>query len=313
MPRPDGTLAPYEIASRDFPWLSAGWEGFAPRGEPEPVASQRSETISPAARVVSRRTIPKILPIFAEFVLPLTNETMARKSLLLSLRTVYETLAISVPTVLDAARGRITKEGCDDRLAGWCAKVVEHTGMSLDVRGRENVAPGQTYLVMSNHQSHYDIPVLYYVLGANMRMVAKIELFRVPIFGPAIREAGFIAIDRSNREKAIASLAEAKRTLASGTNVWIAPEGTRSTTGELGTFKKGGFMLALDMQWPILPVTISGTRDILPAHGLFATPGANVTVTLHPPIDPTEYLGQPSKKAREALMQRVRAVIATAL
>jgi 1-acyl-sn-glycerol-3-phosphate acyltransferase len=238
---------------------------------------------------------------------------MPKKSLILSLRTVYETLAISVPTVIDAALGRITKEGCDDRLASWCAKVVEHTGMSLDVRGRDNLTPGQTYLVMSNHQSHYDIPVLFYVLGANMRMVAKIELFRLPIFGPAIREAGFIAIDRSNRDTAITSLAEAKRTLASGTNVWIAPEGTRSKTGELGPFKKGGFMLAIDMQWPVLPVSISGTRDILPAHGVRSTPGAKVTVTLHPPIDPKPYLGQPAKRAREALLERVRTVIGAGL
>jgi 1-acyl-sn-glycerol-3-phosphate acyltransferase len=238
---------------------------------------------------------------------------MPRKSLALSLRTVYETLAISVPTVIDSALGRVTKETCDDRLEGWSAKVIEHTGMSLDVHGRENAAAGQTYVVMSNHQSHYDIPVLYYVLGPNMRMVAKIELFRLPIFGPAIREAGFIAVDRSNRERAIASLAEAKRTLASGTNVWIAPEGTRSRTGELGSFKKGGFMLALDTQWPILPVSIDGTRHILPAHGVRATPGATVRVTLHPPIDPKAYLNQSPRRARDALMERVRAVIAGAL
>jgi 1-acyl-sn-glycerol-3-phosphate acyltransferase len=238
---------------------------------------------------------------------------MPRKSLALSLRTVYETLAISLPTVVDAARGKVTKETCDDRLASWCAKIVEHTQIALDVRGRENAAPGHTYVVMSNHQSHYDIPVLFYVLGANLRMVAKIELFRVPIFGAAMREAGFIAIDRSNRERAIASLAAAKRTLATGTNVWIAPEGTRSTSGKLGSFKNGGFMLALDTEWPILPVTIEGTRDILPAHGLRARPGAKVHVTLHPPVDPMEYKKLSSKKAREALMQRVRAVIASAL
>jgi 1-acyl-sn-glycerol-3-phosphate acyltransferase len=238
---------------------------------------------------------------------------MPRKSLALSLRTVYETLAISVPTLIDSTLGRITKESCDDRLESWSAKVIEHAGVSLDVRGREHAAQGQTYVVMSNHQSHYDIPVLYYVLGGNMRMVAKIELFRVPIFGPAMRGAGFIAIDRSNREKAVASLAAAKRMLATGTNVWIAPEGTRSKDGGLGVFKKGGFMLALDTEWPILPVSIDGTRDILPAHGMRATPGAKVTVTLHAPVDPKEYAGQPQKRAREALMQRVRAIIASGL
>jgi 1-acyl-sn-glycerol-3-phosphate acyltransferase len=238
---------------------------------------------------------------------------MANKSLLLSLRTVYETAAITLPTLVEGVLGRIDKERCDDRLAGWCAKVVEHTGMSLDVRGREHAGHAKTYLVMSNHQSHYDIPVLYYVLGGNMRMVAKIELFRFPLFGPAIRAAGFIAVDRSNRDKAIASLAEAKRTLATGTNVWIAPEGTRSQSGELGPFKKGGFMIALETEWPVLPISIQGTRNILPAHGLRATHGAAVKVTIHAPVDPKEYTGQHQKRAREALMQRVRAAIASGL
>src|SRR5579859_2167766 len=101
--------------------------------------------------------------------------------------------------------------------------VVRHTRMQIDVRGRENMAPGVTYLVMSNHQSHYDIPVLFHALGANLRMIAKTELFRLPIFGQAIREAGFIEIDRSNRERAIQSLEVAKRRIAEGVNVWIAP------------------------------------------------------------------------------------------
>jgi 1-acyl-sn-glycerol-3-phosphate acyltransferase len=238
---------------------------------------------------------------------------MPNKSLALSLRTVYETLAICVPTVAEAAVGRVTKEVCDDRLAGWSVKVIEHTGMSLDVRGRQNAETGKTYLVMSNHQSHYDIPVLYYVLGANLRMVAKIELFRLPIFGGAIKQAGFIAIDRSNRTKAIDSLAAAKQTLAGGTNVWIAPEGTRSKTGELGPFKKGGFVLALETGWPILPVSIQGTRDVLPAHGVRATAGAKVRVIVHPPVDPKRLQAENPKTAREALMADVRTAIASGL
>src|SRR6185503_21257946 len=95
-----------------------------------------------------------------------------------------ETLAISVPTVFDATRGRLTKKMCDDRLESWSAHVVDHLRMSIEVRGRENFAPAATYLVMSNHQSHYDIPVLFHVLGPphgpSLRMIAKIELFSFP-------------------------------------------------------------------------------------------------------------------------------------
>ena len=238
---------------------------------------------------------------------------MPAKSLSLSFRNVYETLAISFPTVVDAALGRIDKQTCDDRLASWAAKVVENAQMTLTVRGRENLEPGKTYLVMSNHQSHYDIPVIFHVIGSNLRMVAKIELFRLPIFGPALRESGFIAIDRSNRNRAVESLAVAKEKLASGTSVWIAPEGTRSRTGQLGPFKKGGFVLALDMRWPILPVTIQGTRDALPANGRRSTKGANVTVTLHPAVDTASYAVLPAKEARATLMADVREKIGSAL
>jgi 1-acyl-sn-glycerol-3-phosphate acyltransferase len=238
---------------------------------------------------------------------------MPRKSLVLSLRNIYETLAISWPTVVDAALRRVTKEACDDRLASWATKLVEGSDLSLDVRGRENVAPHKAYLVMSNHQSHYDIPVLFYVLGANLRMIAKLELFSLPIFGPAIREAGFIAIDRSNRNRAVESLAVAKDSLAKGTNVWIAPEGTRSRTGALLPFKKGGFVLSLDARWPVLPVTIQGTRDVLPAKGVRSTPGRHVKVVIHPPIDPSRYAGLSEKEKRASFMRDVRAAIESAL
>jgi 1-acyl-sn-glycerol-3-phosphate acyltransferase len=238
---------------------------------------------------------------------------MPRKSLVLSLRSIYETLAISWPTVVDAALGRVTKKTCDDRLAGWARKVVQASGMSLDVSGRDHVEPHKAYLVMSNHQSHYDIPVLFHVLGANIRMIAKVELFDLPIFGPAIREAGFIAIDRSNRNRAIESLAVARKTLEGGTNVWIAPEGTRSRTGELLPFKKGGFVLALETGWPVLPITIQGTRDILPAKGVRSTPGQSVKVVIHAPIDPARYVELAAKEKRPALMKDVRTLIESAL
>ena len=233
-----------------------------------------------------------------------------RKSLALTFKSVYETLAISWPTVVDATLGRVTKAACDDRLERWSRNIVRNTGIELEVRGREHMEAGKTYLVMSNHQSHYDVPVLFHVIGKNIRMVTKKELFDVPIFGPAMREAGFISIDRKNRQSAMRSLAEAKEKMAAGTHVWIAPEGTRSVTGRLNPFKKGGFALAMDAGLMILPVTIQGTRDILVAKGIRSTPGAHVTVTFHAPIDSTKFSG---KAGREKLMATVRTVIESAL
>jgi 1-acyl-sn-glycerol-3-phosphate acyltransferase len=228
------------------------------------------------------------------------------KSLSLSARNIYEVFAVSWPTVVDALRGRVTKEVCDDRLAGFAAAVVKNARIELEVVGRENMVPGVTYLVMSNHQSLYDIPALFHVIGANLRMITKAELFKVPVFGTAMEEAGFISIDRSNRERAIASLAHAKAVLGRGVHVWIAPEGTRSRTGELLPFKKGGFILALETGLPILPVTLKGTRDVLRAKGVRSVAGRHVLVTIHPAIDPAPYTRANDRDGRKRLMEAVR-------
>ena len=234
------------------------------------------------------------------------------KSLALSLRNIYETFAISFPTVVDAMRHRVTKEVCDARLARWAGRVVEHAAIDLHVFGSENLAPGETYLVMSNHQSLYDIPVLFRTIGANIRMIAKRELFQVPIFGGALAAAGFIAIDRRDRNAAIRSLDRARALLAGGTHVWIAPEGTRSLTGKLLPFKKGAFYLAFEAGLPILPVTLSGTRDALPAKGLRSSVGARVRATIHPRIDPRPY-AERGRPGRQVLMDEVRRVLESAL
>jgi 1-acyl-sn-glycerol-3-phosphate acyltransferase len=235
------------------------------------------------------------------------------RSLGVSLKNVYETFAISFPTMVDAVRGRVTKELCDRRLAHWAHRIVaDHTQLDVEVHGRENLVPGETYLVMSNHQSHYDIPVLFEVIGPNIRMITKEELFRIPIFGNALKLGGFISIDRGNRHAAIESLERARELMASGTHVWIAPEGTRSRTGELLPFKKGAFYLALEAKLTILPVTIDGTRNALPADDLRSRPGAHVTVTLHPKIDATPYAAK-GKAGRDELMTEVRRVLGSAL
>jgi 1-acyl-sn-glycerol-3-phosphate acyltransferase len=237
----------------------------------------------------------------------------ARKSLAVSLLNIYETICISVPTVVDAMLGRVKKETCDARLASWGKKIVAHARMEVTVTGRENLRPGETYLLMSNHQSHYDIPVLFYVIGANLRMLGKVELFRIPIFGEAAHQAGFIAVDRSNRKQAMKSLQVAKDTIASGVHVWIAPEGTRSRTGELLPFKKGGFNLALEAGLPVLPMTIAGTKNALHANDVRSVRDAKVHVTISPPLQASDYAEGDLKTRRAALMADVRRAIESGL
>src|SRR6187549_2686782 len=221
------------------------------------------------------------------------------------LRAAGVTLRISVPTLFDALMGKLTPEVCDARLDWWSKRLLGQADVTLRTSGVEHAerAHGASaFVVMSNHQSLYDIPVLYQTLPLRVRMVAKAELFRIPIWAQAMRVAGFVELDRSARERAIESLERAKEAVARGTSIWIAPEGTRSRDGSLGPFKLGGFHLAAGAGAKILPVTVAGTRSILPARGARVVAGAIVRVTVHPPIDPAEY----GNDVNDALVQAVR-------
>lgn len=218
-----------------------------------------------------------------------------------------ETLRISLPTIVEAARGTLTSEVCDERLDSWARRLLHDARISLEVTGRENLVPGEAYVVMSNHQSHYDIPTLFRALRIPMRMVAKKEIFRIPFMAGAMRAAGFVEVDRKNRASAIETLSTARKRLHQAVSIWIAPEGTRSKTGKLGSFKKGGFHLALRAGMRILPVSIDGTRFALPAGGLTVVRGATAHVTIGQPIDPTEYgtkrIGELVAVVREAIVR----------
>lgn len=193
---------------------------------------------------------------------------MSEGSLLLAIDAARRTIGISIPTVAEALVGRLTHEASNRRLRGWAEKLVATTRTTLETSGQEHL-PSTPCILMSNHQSYSDIPLIYAAIpqGLRLRMVAKYELFYVPIWGRAMRNSGFIPIVRSDRKKAIASLEDAKQQVHSGTYVWIAPEGTRSRTGELGTLKKGGFILARDIGVPIVPLCIDGSHAVMPPQG----------------------------------------------
>ena len=224
-------------------------------------------------------------------------------------RAVATTAKISIPTLVEAASGTLDPRTCDERLDQWSQRLLSDARIELSVRGLEHATPGENFVVMSNHQSLYDIPVLFQALQRRVRMVAKRELFRVPVWGRAMRVAGFIEVDRDNHERAVESLRRAADAIESGTDVWISPEGTRSRDGSLQAFRKGGFHLALDAGVSILPVSIDGTRRVLAARGHTVHPGATVAVTVHAPVDSRQY----SPDDLEPLMERVRAAILAGL
>lgn len=220
-------------------------------------------------------------------------------------RVAAETLRISLPTLVEAARGTVSSRVCDERLDSWSRRLLEQAGLRLDVTGRENLTEGEGYVVMSNHQSHYDIPVLFQALRIPMRMVAKKEIFQIPFMAGAMRAAGFVEVDRKNRVSAIQTLSAASQKLHQTMSIWIAPEGTRSKTGHLGPFKKGGFHLALQTGMRILPVSIDGTRRTLPSGGLTVRRGNTAKVTIGAPIDAQSYgtarLGELIRAVRAAI------------
>lgn len=231
--------------------------------------------------------------------------------LALSMRCIAETAAICVPTIYESVRGTLTPEAIDQRLERWAGRVLDRADVELHVQGTIP-QQGGPFVVMSNHSSFYDIPVVYHLFGGRLRMVAKKELFDVPVFGRAIRDAGMVCVDRKNRQNAIESFAVARAQIRTGISIWIAPEGTRSADGTLGPLKKGGFVLALQTQRPILPITVRGTHRVLPRGSVRVRPSQRVEVLVHEPIEVSRLpVGTDAelRASRDELLARVATVL----
>ncbi len=164
------------------------------------------------------------------------------------------------------------------RLIGWL------TPIAVTVEGKQNANRQRSYVVVSNHQSLYDIIVIYGWLELDLKWVMKQELRKVPGIGIGCEKAGHIFIDRRNPRLANDAIAAARDRLGEGIGILIFPEGTRSEDGKLMPFKKGAFRLAIEQSLPVLPVTLLGTRDILPADTLKAFPG-RARMVIHPAIE----------------------------
>lgn len=182
-------------------------------------------------------------------------------------------------------------------------------GVKLRVEGVENLpAPGEPVIFAGNHQSNFDILSYFAGLPFQFRWMAKEELFRVPFFGLAMKRSGYIPIDRSDRRKAMKSMALAAERIRGGTSVVIFPEGTRNDSGRLQEFKKGGLLIALKAQVPIVPVAISGSAAVMKKGRWAFTPGT-ITLRILPRI---ETVGL-SNKESEALMTKLRSSLAAAI
>lgn len=195
--------------------------------------------------------------------------------------------------------------GVYDRInRAWAAGMMRWNRVEATVKGLDRLQPGQPYVYVANHVSFIDIWVLLERLPGSVRFVYKKELDRVPVFGPAMKASGHIAIDRRNRASAFAAYDVAAEQVRAGTSAMVFAEGTRSRDGRLMPFKKGPFVLAISAQVPIVPVAILGAFDSLPK-GRIAPRAVPVMVQLGAPI-PTSGLGYGD---RDALARTARKAI----
>lgn len=218
--------------------------------------------------------------------------------------TIFVTLLIGT-TVILAALFPGTSNVIHRIARIWGRSLLWISRVKVDISGLEHIKPASAVIYMSNHQSNFDIPVYFSALPVQFRWLAKAELFKIPVFGRAMRGAGYISIDRTNAKSALRSLKSAAESIRNGTSVMIFPEGTRSFDGNLLPFKTGGFFLAIGAGVPIVPLSIQGTREVM-AKGRNLIRGGRVHIELNPPIDTTAY----TRKTMEPLMEQVRLAIA---
>ena len=176
-------------------------------------------------------------------------------------------------------------------------------GIRYRVAGREQV-PSTAVVFCSNHESNVDPPVLFRALHPQLHVLYKAELHRFPIMGIAFDVGGFVPIERSDRDKAMVSIARGAESLRAGNSFLIFPEGTRSRTGDLLPFKKGGFIMAIEAQAPVVPVAVQGGRAAMRKGSAVVRP-VRVSVRIGAPI-PTAGL---TLDDRDALIARVRSAV----
>lgn len=237
---------------------------------------------------------------------PLTESATLLRRVAVILGSFGLTALYSVLVLGRAAIRRLDRGTVDAYVRGWSTTLLHMVRSSLTVRGEvPEFGDGRRYIIMSTHASHYDIPITFVSMPGSIRMLAKKELFRVPLLGPAMRAAEFPSIDRHNRNRAVQDLARARAMMESGIVLWAAPEGTRSQDARLQPFKKGCFHLALDTEAVVVPMAVRGVHRVLQARSWKINLGQPVEVRVGTPIDTS---GMTREQLPE-LMAQVRAQI----
>jgi 1-acyl-sn-glycerol-3-phosphate acyltransferase len=183
---------------------------------------------------------------------------------------------------------------------------VRIAGVRVQTLGLDKLDPARSYIFMSNHISNLDPPITIPLIPRRTSVMVKKEQFNYPLLGNVMRIGALVPVDRGNRDAGLAAVREAVKVIEQGINMTIYVEGKRSFDGRLLPFKKGPFYLAEECKVPVVPITISGTEEVMPKARFAIQPGT-VTVQFHDPIEPAEF------GDRDCLMAKVRAVIDSGL
>jgi 1-acyl-sn-glycerol-3-phosphate acyltransferase len=192
----------------------------------------------------------------------------------------------------------------------WSWLILKTTGVRVRVEGLERIVPGTTYVFVSNHQSIYDIPVIFASLPYQLRIIAKASLARFPVLGWHLRRGGHLFVDRHHPDRA-GILARWRALVKDGLSLIIFAEGTRSFDGTVARFKAGSFLLALEAGLPIVPLAVVGTRQVMQKGRLRTEPG-DVQLIVHDPIYPPA-LAAPGVRDAKRLADQVHEVVAAAV
>lgn len=193
----------------------------------------------------------------------------------------------------------------------WSQFTIRILLLPVRVTGRENLSKGQSYVFVSNHQGAFDIFLIYGFLCRNFKWMMKRELKKIPLVGTACAKAHHIFVDKRGPARIKASYDEARDTLKNGMSVVVFPEGSRTYDGSIGTFRRGAFMLADELQLPVVPLTINGSFSVLPRYRRLLVPDRHpLSLTIHQPIYPkergTQDIQEVMRQSRDAIAAALR-------
>ena len=227
--------------------------------------------------------------------------------MLRTLWVVFIAVCVTIPVslaVIVIALVSSTSPLIDPLIRFWARSIVRAAGIRLTTENLDRIESDRRYILVANHTSYLDIPCIYAAIPQPIRFLAKISLFKIPIFGWALARAGFIPIDRKNRRTAVKSFDLAAARIRKGNTIMVFPEEGRSATREMRPFQRGGFLLAIKSEQPIVPLAIDGMFDVLPVGAARVRPGP-VVVRVGTPITTADV----TVREKERLAQESRAQI----